>query len=43
MIGDPPLKGGVQVIVTPVFETTTVEGAAGWLGLAAALTYTSEE
>ena len=41
--GDPPLKGANQVTTTLVFETTEVVGAVGVLGLAAALTYISEE
>ena len=44
VIAEPPLVDGAdQMIVTLVFELTDVIGAAGTLGLAAALTFTSEE
>ena len=39
-IGLPPSKGAIQVIVTPVFETTDVSGVYGVFGTAAALTIT---
>ena len=41
MIGEPPLYGAVQLIVTLVFEFTEVDGLAGKSGFAAALTFTS--
>ena len=43
MITEPPLSGAVQTMVTAVFEVTRVVGAAGVLGLAAALITTSDE
>jgi hypothetical protein len=43
VMGEPPLKGAVHWIITPVFEIVTVEGAAGREGLAAALTSISDE
>ena len=43
VIGEPPLNGADQVIVTPVLETTEVTGEVGVLGLAAALIENSDE
>ena len=43
VIGEPPLFGAVQLIVTLVFEFVDVDGLAGKSGFAAALTSTSDE
>jgi hypothetical protein len=43
VIAEPPLEGATQLIVTLMFELTVVVGAAGTLGLAAALTLNSDE
>jgi hypothetical protein len=43
VIAEPPLDGADHVIVTETFVFTDVVGAAGTLGLAAALTLNSDE
>jgi len=43
VIGEPPLKGATQLIVTLTFEFIAVVGAAGTLGIDAALIDTSDE
>lgn len=43
MIGEPPLDGAAQLIVTLTFVFAAVVGAAGTLGIAAALIATSVE
>jgi hypothetical protein len=43
VIAEPPFDGADQVIVTLTFVFTAVDGAAGTLGLAAALTLSSDE
>ena len=43
VIADPPLYGADQVIVTLTFVFTNVDGAAGEVGFAAALTLNSDE
>lgn len=43
MIGEPPLLGASQEIITLVFENTEVVGAIGVVGFAAALIITSDE
>jgi hypothetical protein len=43
VIGEPPLFGATQAIVTLMLELTEVVGAARTLGIAAALILTSDE
>jgi len=43
VIAEPPFDGATQLMVTLVFEFTVVVGAAGTLGIAAALIDTSDE
>jgi hypothetical protein len=43
VIAEPPLEGATQLIVTLTFVFTAVVGAAGTLGMAAALMATSDE
>jgi hypothetical protein len=43
VIAEPPLEGATQLIVTLTFVFTAVVGAAGTLGIAAALMATSDE
>jgi hypothetical protein len=43
VIAEPPFEGVAQLIVTLMFVLTAVDGAAGTLGLAAALTLNSDE
>jgi hypothetical protein len=43
VIGEPPSAGNTQAIITLVFEILEVVGAAGTLGFAAAITFTSDE
>ena len=43
VIGEPPLDGATQLIVTLTFVFAAVDGAAGTLGIAAALIVTSDE
>jgi hypothetical protein len=43
VIGEPPSAGTTQAMVTLVFEFSEVVGAAGTLGFAAAITFTSDE
>ena len=43
VIAEPPLNGASQVIVTLTFVFTVVVGTAGTLGIAAALTFNSDE
>ena len=43
VIVEPPLNGASQLMVTLTFELTVVVGAAGTLGMAAALMATSVE
>ena len=43
VIAEPPVEGATQLIVTLMFVLTDVDGAAGTLGLAAALTLNSDE
>jgi len=43
VIAEPPFDGAVQLIVTLTFVFTAVVGAAGTLGIAAALIDTSDE
>jgi len=42
-MGEPPSLGAAQVIVTLTFVFTTVDGAAGTVGIDAALIATSDE
>jgi len=42
-MGDPPLLGATQVMVTSVFEIIEVAGLAGWWGFEAALIVTGYE
>ena len=43
VITEPPLEGATQLIVTLTFVLAAVVGAAGTLGMAAALMATSDE
>jgi hypothetical protein len=43
VIAEPPLEGATQLMVTLTFVFTDVVGAAGTLGMAAALMATSDE
>jgi hypothetical protein len=43
VIAEPPLEGAIQLIVTLMFVLAAVVGAAGTLGLAAALTLNTDE
>jgi hypothetical protein len=43
VIAEPPLEGATQLMVTLTFVLTAVVGAAGTLGMAAALMATSDE
>jgi len=43
VIAEPPLNGAAQVTITLTLEFTAVVGAAGTLGIAAALIETSDE
>ena len=43
VIDDPPSEGAIQEIVTLVFEVNEVVGAAGTLGIFAALIFNSDE
>ena len=43
VIAEPPLEGATQLILTLNFVLTAFVGAAGTLGLAAALTLNSDE
>ena len=43
VIAEPPLEGATQLMVTLTFVFAAVVGAAGMLGMAAALMATSDE